>query len=65
MTCNEAKAFVGQIADLRNTWATDSNATPAPTQTRLYELCEAFIEAMDDAIGSVTTHPDPPVPRVR
>ena len=34
MTCNEAKAFVGQITDLRNQWAQDSNATPPPPRVR-------------------------------
>ncbi len=51
------------IAAMRDTWATDSNATS--DQTRLFELGEAAIEQLDKLLTTGGGHPQPPPPRIR
>ena len=56
--------FLNKMSDLRDEWATDSNATSDPNE--LLDISEQFIVDMDNLLGAVLqNHPSPPPPRIR
>lgn len=58
--------FETKAIDLRDTWAAASNATPAPSQDDLIDICAQYIEGMEELIKELTGgNPLPPPPRIR
>lgn len=55
--------LLGKISDLRDEWATKSNATT--DRDELMAICEQYIADMDKTLGLAGGHPDPPQPRIR